>query len=59
MWIYQIIKSLVLFKMIGYSKISENDRSNKNFRNEGSKTHLEENSANTLFKRDRAKRCTT
>jgi len=45
--------------MIGYSKISENDRSNKNFRNEGSKTHLEENSANTLFKRDRAKRCTT
>lgn len=59
MWIYQIMKSLVLFKMIGYSKIFENDRSNKNLRNEGSKAHSEENSANTLFKKDRAKRCTT
>jgi len=53
------MKSLVLFKMIGYSKIFENDRSNKNLRNEGSKAHSEENSANTLFKKDRAKRCTT
>jgi hypothetical protein len=44
--------------MIGYSKIFENGRSNKNSRNEDSKAHLKENSANTLFKKDRAKRCT-
>jgi hypothetical protein len=42
--------------MIGYSKIFENGRSNKN---EDSKAHLKENSANTLFKKDKAKRCTT